>query len=138
QRPVLTALSTQADDALARMGDHLPADLRVVASSDAVPALVSRGDTRQSLLEVSVGTNGLGEVAFRIGAALGGLYACQSRRPGASWAFAFASWFAPDSPYAVERTDPTFAAADDEAVLDWYTANESELRTCSYDGPGPR
>lgn len=137
QRPVLTTLTTQAEHALARMGDHLPAGLRVVASTDAAPALISDGDAHESILEVSVGTNGLDDVDFRIGAALGGLDACQSGSAGASWAFAFASWLAPESQYALDRADPVFAAAGDEAVLDWYTANESALRTCSYDGPGP-
>ncbi|MCM3662629.1 hypothetical protein M3148_16780 [Georgenia satyanarayanai] len=137
ERPVLAEVSARLDGVLGRMGPHLPRDLRQAASSEALTAMVASGADADSVLQISFGSGGLGDIEFDVAVNMAGLSACSGGDPGASWAFFFASWLVPESRYADPPEYNPLTGVDRDVVLAWYADNASALRSCSYDGDGP-
>lgn len=136
QRSVLPPIVPRIEEAIDRMGSHLPADVSLVASNDAVPTALAAGYRMREILTLNLGSSSLSDPAFDMGVGLAGLDACSSGRPGAAWAFHFASWLAPDSNLAIPVEENPLLGIHDEKVLAWYTANEEALRDCNYTGDG--
>lgn len=137
QQPALGELAEEVDRALTRIGDHLPADYHTVASPAAQPRVYASGVARERVLTANLSLHGTDDVTFDIGTSLVGLENCAGEDRATTWAFEFASWYAPHSEYGWPAEQSSLAAFTEEEVWDWYTQNQQDLRACDYQGDGP-
>jgi hypothetical protein len=142
QQPMLDEVMRRSRPVIERMGSHLPQQIQVIASSDAVPALLSQGYRKDQLISVGVGMSGARTLEMDIGTGLAGLGSCDpgtSDQRAISWGFALGTWIARD--LDPSRTiDPLRKALDKlpaEKVLTWYSQHATQILACRYTGPGP-